>query len=289
MAAIKALSANWASFMTTMDPDDGSGNDAKYAFAVWCNGQNNGFLYACWDTDADATQVSAPDCLGERLKAANISGTALMYAPTLQATEAAFLMGAIASIDFNQTNGRVTMAFRNQTGLVPDVTDAVTPPILESHGYNYYGVWATRSDTFQFLYAGGLSGPFAWIDSYINQIWLNAAFQQALMSFLTQVFSIPYNQAGYDRISAAARDPIDRALNFGAIQTGITLSAAQKALLRAQAGVDIAPVLFAQGWYFQVRDPGAQVRGNRGSPVVNFWYTDGQSVQRIQLGSTEIM
>jgi len=39
----------------------------------------------------------------------------------------------------------------------------------------------------------------------------------------------------------------------------------------------------------QVLDPGAQVRGNRGTPVINFWYTDGGAVQQITLASIDIL
>ena len=32
-----------------------------------------------------------------------------------------------------------------------------------------------------------------------------------------------------------------------------------------------------------------QVRGLRGTPVINFWYTDGGAVQKISLASINIM
>jgi hypothetical protein len=106
-------------------------------------------------------------------------------------------MGAIASIDFTETNGRVNMKFRAQTGLPAQVTNQTVAAQLEANGYNYYGAWATANDRFLFLSPGQISGPFKWIDSYVNQIWLNNAFQLALLSFMTQVKSIPYNAAGY--------------------------------------------------------------------------------------------
>ena len=44
-----------------------------------------------------------------------------------------------------------------------------------------------------------------------------------------------------------------------------------------------------QDYYLQILDPGAQVRGLRGTPVINFWYTDGGAVQKISLASINIM
>jgi hypothetical protein len=39
----------------------------------------------------------------------------------------------------------------------------------------------------------------------------------------------------------------------------------------------------------QILDPGATVRAERGSPVINFWYTDGGSIQFITMSSLDIL
>ena len=74
--------------------------------------------------------------------------------------------------------------------------DATIAAQLEANGYNYYGNWATANDAFSFFYPGSVTGGFLWIDSYVDQIWLNNAFQLALMTLLTQTKSIPYNAYG---------------------------------------------------------------------------------------------
>lgn len=289
MDAIKVLSQNWVSFMTTFDPDGGTGNDEKFAFAVWTNGQNKRFLYAAWDTDATAKNVTAPNTLAQRIAAGDYNGIASMYAPTLGALEAAFLCGAIASIDFNETEGRSTLAFKRGSGITPDVTDAVSPPILIQNGYNFYGDYATANDDFKFFYPGQVSGEFKWIDSYVNQIWLNNGIQLALMSYVTQAKSLPYNRVGYDQVAAACRDPINKAVNFGAIRAGVPMSEAQRSLVAVSAGADISTTLYAQGWYLQVKDADAQTRALRRSPPVTLWYMDGQSIQQINVASVEVM
>ena len=84
-------------------------------------------------------------------------------------------------------------------------------------------------------------------------------------------------------------DPITSALNFGAIRSGISMSASQKAQVNQAAGLDVSTTIEQQGYYLQILDPGAQVRGNRGTPVINFWYTDGGAVQKITVASIDIM
>lgn len=287
MGAIIAQTQNFASFMTAFNPD-ASGNANKLAFANWNNSQGNRYLYVCWDTDITATQNNATSCLGYLLQQSSAGGTALIYAPSNQATIAAFLMGAVASIDFTETQGRSTLAFKSQSGLTADVTNQTAAANLIANGYNFYGTYATANDDFVFLYPGQVSGQFAWIDSYINQIWLNNQFQLSIMTLLTQAKSIPYNPAGYAMIKAACQDVINQGLNFGAFQPGVTLSVLQANEVNTAAGLKIDNVISNIGYYFLVQDAAPQVRAARGSPPVSFFYADGGSVQQINLASIEV-
>ena len=278
---------NWASFMFITDPDS-SGNSKKLAFATWNGQQNNRYVYVCTDTDITPTQsTNAAASLGQLLNASETSGTILIYEPGDLNIEA-FICGAIASIDFTQTNGRATLAFKSQSGMPVSVTDPTVAANLIANGYNYYGAYATANDQFSFFYPGSVSGVFKWADSYVNQIWLNNALQLALMELLTNVKSIPYNNSGYSLIRAACMDPIDAGANFGAFVGGVQLSNAQAAEVNNAAGVAIDRVLSSAGWYLQVKDAPAQTRANRLSPPMTFWYMDGGSVQKINLASVEV-
>lgn len=293
------VTQNWATFFTLFDPDV-SGNDNKMAFAEWNNDQGNQFAYVAWDTDVTPTQtVPATSSLGYLLEQGNFSGTFPMWVldSTQGPLKAAFISGTAAATNFNRLNGRITYAFRSQTGLVADVTTQSVaanlggdPQSIGSRGnyYNFYGAYATRNDQFVWNQRGFVSGPFLWFDSYINQIWLNNQLQLALMVMLGAQNSIPYNAAGYAMIEAACLDPIQQAITFGAIRAGVTLSQSQAQQVNAASGLDIADTIQAQGWYLQVADAAPQVRAARASPPCTLWYTDGQSVQAINLASINI-
>jgi hypothetical protein len=287
MQAVTAMTQNWGTFFLTFDPDNGSGNAQKLAFAAWVNGTQDGYMYVAKDTDVTPTQsTQATTSLGYILKQDDFSGTAPIWGPagaTLH--HSAFLSGLVASIDFSETNGRVTAAFRSQTGLSAAVTDATTAANLTANGYNFYGALATTSQEFQFLFNGLVSGPYSWIDSYVNQIWLNSALQQAIVSFLTTYKSIPYNPAGYALIRAGLMDPINAAVNFGAIRQNVPLSSAQAAEVNAAAAMKIDGQLSTAGWYLLISPATAQVRAARGSPPMTLFYMDGQSVQTIVMSS----
>ncbi len=289
MNAIVAQTTNWVTFLTTFDPDS-SGNTIKQAFAAWTNAQGNRYVYAAWDTDVTPTaSTAATTSLGYLLTASGSSGTVPIYSEA-NAQKAAFLAGAIASIDFTETNGRSTLKFKSQSGLVATVTSQTASANLEAQAnrYNYYGVWATANQPFVFLSPGSITGKFVWIDSYVNQIWMNNGLQLALMTLLTQAKSVPYNEPGRALIRSACMDPINAAVNFGAISAGVPLSAQQAALVNSAAGIPIDGILATQGWYLQILPATAQVRGARSSPPMTLWYMDGGSVQSISLASVEV-
>jgi len=274
-----AQSQDFVSFTTLFAASD----DQIVDFATWNDGQDNRFLYVPWTSTGAATTNSDTTSPAKRIAAANLSGTAPIWSPS--ADKAVFVLGYIASIDFNRTNGRTTAAFRSGSGLTADVTNQSIARNLEANGYSFYGTYGTANDAFTWLYNGQVSGDFAWIDSYVNQVWLNNRFQLTLMTALGALGQIPYNDDGYEMIAASLTTDISDAVDFGAIRAGVTLTELQKQQIAALAGQDISDEMFARGWYLSVKDPGAEVRAERGSPICTFFYTDGQSVQRIVLSS----
>ena len=285
MAAILTQTTNFATFQTLFDPDSISGNAQKQLFAAWVNTTNYRYAYLATDSDLTPTAfVPATASLGYLLQQSGSSGTVPIYEPRgVSLRLAAFVGGAIASINFNQTNGRATLAYRTQSGLSASVTNQAVAANLVGNGYNYYGaVPATPPNVF---YPGSISGPFAWIDSYINQIQLNAQLQSALFTVLTAYNSIPYNPQGYSYVRAAVSGVAQAGLNFGSIRPNVPLSTAQVAQVNALAGFAVDGVLSTVGWYLVIQPASAQVRAARGSPTIIFLYMDGGSIQQINLSS----
>jgi hypothetical protein len=292
MNNILKVTQNWATFTHAYEADTTTSvNTGRQAFSNWVNAANNNYMYCAWDTDIGPTgSPNDRGSLGRILDTALSSGTAPIYSPNVTNGRnlAMFMMGTVAAIDFESRNGRKTIAFRGQQGITPDVINGTVAFNLENNKYNFYGIWTTANDQFRFMYPGVVSGPYKWIDSYVNQIWMNNGFQLALMELLVQSRSIPYNQSGYTMIKTACQDVINRAVIFGAIRPGVTLSASQVTQVNTDAGVQIDGVLSSIGYYLQVLDADPQVRVTRGTPPCKFWYMDGGSVQRISLASVMV-
>ena len=282
LANVVANTTNWANFMTMWEPDITS----KQAFAAANNAMNQRYGYICWDTDGQAIVNGSETCFGVVAKGLGWNGIFVLY-NTIHL--AAFILGVMPSLDFNRTNGRITLAFKSQAGMTPTVLNRQIADNLLVNGYSFYGVYAEGLDQFKFIYNGQSPGAWKWFDTYQNQIYLNFQFRLALISLLTTINRVPYNQIGFGEVRAAMMDPINQAVNFGTITPGVQLSQAQIAEVNIAAGVDIASTLQNTGWYLQIKDPGAQVRGQRGSFIINFWYTDGGAVQSLSIASTDVM
>ncbi len=284
MAGVVAATQNFVSFTTTFMPSAAD----RLAFATWNAAQGNRYLYAMGDSDPVPTQANDTASLGYQVNQGALSGTVPIWDPNSPARVAAFFMGALASINFSRTNGRVNLAFRSGSTVPAGVTNATTATNLQASGYNFYAAYATANQGFAFFYPGQIAGPFLWIDTYINEVWMNAGFQLALIQLLLATGQLPYNADGYAMVETAMLPQIAAAVSYGAIRAGVTLSATQIAQVNAAAGRDIATTLSQRGWYALALPASPAVRAARGSPPVYFWYTDGQSIQQITLNSIAV-
>lgn len=262
--------------------------ERKEEMAEWVTLQNSRFAFVALDTDGTAIVANNDASFGAWLRDTDQNGTTPYYGTIEQV---AALCGGIAAIDFKRTNGRRNIMFMRQAGLPATVTDESMYTALMSNGYTFYGEFATANDQFRFNVNGAVSGEFKWLDNYINQIYLNAQFQLAMVTMLQSYGFIPYNEAGKAIHRAAALDPINEMVNFGAIVPLVdpaALSEQQKSIINTQAGYDIIPTLLSQGWAIDIKTADAQTRGLRGSMPFTFWYTDGGSVQQVNMASINV-
>lgn len=293
MSAIIGKALNWAGFMTVFEPLIAD----KIAFATWTHQQGDRFAYMCWDTDVTGSQQGNTTAFVPQVKALQLSGSVPFGADPAQAAAlgvtmqalvrplAAFALGYMASIDFGQTNGRTVFAYRSQGGLVAGVADTTIGDTLIANGYNFYGDYATSQQAFRFMQPGQISGRFAWLDSFANEVWMNANFQQVLLAFMASAGSIPYNSTGYAAIETVLQSPINAALDFGAIRGGVTLTGSQIVSVNSSAGQPIDTVLATRGWYLSIKDPGGVARAARSTPSMTLYYCDGGSIQQMRMAS----
>ena len=286
MPTILAQNQNWATFMTVWEATLSD----KKAFANWSNSAAPRWLYVAQDSDINALTANNNVTFGNYLQTEQLVGTLPVFSNAGDATLAAFACGFAASLNFTRRNGRATLDFKMQSGLVPSVTTSTAYDAVLSNGYNCYAAFGSNNpaNNKNWFAPGSVSGEWLWADTYLNQIWLNANLQLAMVNLLTSVGSIPYNSQGNALIYSAALDPINAAINFGAIRTGINVSAAQAQEIQYALGFNAAPTIASQGFYLQISEATAQTRAARQSPPITLYYQDGESVQQITMASIVI-
>lgn len=282
MEQIISQDSNFVTFTHLYDAD----SDECIALGQWSNSKGVNYCFIPWSNEATALIADNISDIASSMVATGVTNFAPVYNDY---NIAAGVMGSYASVDWTRENGAIDIAFKRVDGLIPTVSSESDATVLDSKYYSYYGKFATKNTQFDFIYKGLIVGDYVNLSTYINAIWLNESFKNALLSGITATGKLAYNDTGYTLIRAWLSDPINQAINNGVIQTGVVLSETQKAQIISEVGSDITPELIANGNYLLITDPGATVRSTGDSPIITFYYTDGGVVKKLQIASTAIL
>ena len=281
--AICSVTRNWVGFTSiweaTLEEAEG--------FAAWADIDDD-YVYFDWTTDRRATnpQTSAltkPAKLMDRFNC-----TAALFGESYDI--AAFALACGASIAWDRYQGMKVWFAKGASNLSTAVTDEAEANALEAIRCSYYGNFATRNARFNFFNRGTLASDFyGFIDVLYGSIYLRNSIQRSCMDGFKALNRVPYNAAGQALISAWLQDPINACLNNGVIDTGMQLDESQKAQIMQELGTDISTRLFTNGFYYQIEMPAANVRADRGSPVVSCYYAYAGSVQALNVEVVSVL
>ncbi|AUM08777.1 DUF3383 domain-containing protein [Escherichia coli] len=277
------VNQNWILFNSLVELTD----DQKTELCAWASSSKNRFGYVVHDTTSAGTVANNANCFVQKVVVANgYENIFPVYGTCLYSVTA---LAYAASVDFARTNGRISFKFRGFSGLAPNVRDLATAQALKSNGYNFYGSYSLNKTMAQYASDGAITGKFVWLDSFINQVWINANLVSAFANLFTNNQSYPFNETGYGAVSAAVIDVAEQALNFGAIQRGVKLDNAQTRIVNNTVGKDISSTLYSQGWFLYIPTQSGSARIERDLKGVIFYYVDGQLIQSITMSSTAIL
>ncbi|MCL1496258.1 hypothetical protein CO583_01875 [Parasaccharibacter sp. TMW2.1882] len=286
MDILRAANPTWASFFCAFDPQ------AQYLeLAKWANGQNSTVMAALHDTaltGMTANALSQANTLYDQAVNAGYNGVFGLNGDPLAA---AFASCIYAAVDFTQANGFLPFAGRTSSSLAATVSDRATAAALDAKGISYIGNFAGPVDTdLTQLQSGGVSGPFAWADAYMGQIWFNRRMQHLLALMLRLPRAIPYTRKGDTIIAATLQPAVNDALSFGLISQGVNLSEDEALTISTVYGQNTLTALQNNGYAISVAMENADpaTRGKRQAVTATVIYTQGGSVQRINLNSIEV-
>lgn len=269
---------NWFGFASAQELTD----EQQLELAKWGAGQDAGNRYLF------ATSVSngVESTLFDECTKNNYGGVFIMHGEPKNAFSA---LAWAAGLDFSATNGRVSYKFRQFTGMSDQVDSLKVANALEAAGVNYYGNYSSNKVLKNYAATGVITGQFKWLDTFLDQVWLKANLISAFANLFTNNQSYSFTEAGYTAVKAAAQDPLQQAINFGAIRKGVTLDQSQIQIINQQVGKDISGSLFSDGYYFHIpKQPGSNRIERTLKGAVLFW-TDGQLIQSLNLQSTTVL
>ena len=282
LTALKNTNGMWSHFFCAFDPET-----QRDDMVTWVGSQNDDYGAILHDTTVTAAQLTAGTSWAQTITANGAEGICPVY---MDPNTCALIASVPACVNWSATNGRYNVAFRRSSIMTPVVTDLDLATSLEAAGYNFYAQVAGSGTTYNGVYPGSVTGQYLWMDSFFNQIWMRRNFQLNEVDMLFNLGQIPYNTQGDAIIQSALKPTIDSALNFGAIRAGVALSEAQIQEITLAFGNNAAQTIQTSGWYLYTNaaSVAAPERGKRRTPPVSFYYTDGQSVQRISMNAVEV-
>lgn len=291
MTDVANLSNDWATFTTMWEVTNGD----AILFAAWTQTKNDRYAYIAWDSDSGNKTANNTSTLGYLIAQGAYDGVIVAYASTGGAYLASAIAGYAAAVNWSALNGRATLKFRQQSGLLTYVTPITTvsdATAILSNNCTYFGTYSAPGigNNYNIFADGGMLGSkFKWFDTYIGQIYLNSQLALSIFNGLLQVNMAPYNDLGYNLIRAWCSDPIAQAVNCGIIRSGVTLSNSQIAAINYAVGKDISTQLQTQGYYLNIVNATTQQRGARTSPPIQLYYVDGGAIQQVTLNSIVVL
>ena len=283
MNAVINTNQNWILFSSLLELDD----NQKTELCAWASASRNRYGYVLHDTSEAGTVSNNANCFVQKVVVANgYENIFPVYGTYLYGVTA---LAYAASVDFARTNGRISFKFRGFPGLTPNVSDLATAQALKSNGYNFYGAYSLNKTMAQYASDGAITGKFVWLDTFIDQVWINANLVSAYANLFTNNQSYPFNQNGYGAIQAATIDVANQALTFGAIQKGVVLDQAQIRIVNNTVGKDISATLYSEGWYLYIPTQTGAARLERQLQGAIFYWVDGGLIQSIAMSSTAIL
>lgn len=285
MEGIIATTRNWAGFTTLEDLSLEAGYARAIAFAKWANDKNNRYAYVSWSSE---TNLEIVGNTSDMFTVINTYGYASMCPVYNKVDHAGFFLGMGASIDYTALNGTISFASKTQSGLSVSVDTDSAFDALIAKGVNFYANFKSANDSFKFSENGKITGIFKWLDNFYNQVWLADQVQIAEGALLAGVNKLDYGVDGQQLLNSALVTVMKKALINGTSQIGNVFDDVQKAILKQEAGVDIAGNLSGFGYYIKIIPPAPSLRADRPPMGVRIWWTDNGSFYSINNNLTYV-
>lgn len=278
--AVKNITRNWGTGSKLWEVE-ASPFAESLADCEWFNGQNGAYAYAPYSSTL-ATVLAFKAAVVDATYA-NIFVNYSLY--DLPAGE----LGALAAVNYRQTNAVISLTNKSFSGVTPLVTDDDTYDLLVAAKINFYGRFQSRNDEFNFAEEGWLTGQWLYIENLVNNIWVVDQIQIKLAGFLKTSKITPYNSTGYTSLQTVLIGVGELAKVNGVATVGNVFSEAIIQKLQADVGFDLAATLTSQGYYAVITPADYDQRVNREPVDGSFYYTNSGNIGKITINNNLVV
>lgn len=167
--------------------------------------------------------------------------------------------GRAFTVNFNGSNTTITMMYKREPGVAPEVLTATQASTIESKRFNVYAQY--NNDT-AIIQNGVMSGP-AYFDEIHGLDWLANRIQTDLFNTLYQAPKIPQTDVGVNILVTACEKALTQAVSNGLVAPGTWNAAGFGNLVQGQ--------FLSKGWYIfadSVNNQSQADREARISPLI---------------------
>jgi hypothetical protein len=263
-------------------------DDAKnLELAQWVSDQGDRFWSLVWSNEVALESLTDTTSIWYQITQAGIKNSSVfdevIYNNSDRVSAAA---GIIASVDLTQPNSAITLAWKQQDGLLPSVTNTHIADILDQKGINYYGKVAFTGSplTQNFFYPGAITGKWVFVDNLVGAVWIAYQCQFEVADVFLSVGQVPIDPDGQGQVRSALHTAMEGSKANGIIVTGLTFDNATSIEIRTTFGIDSIE-LTNNGYAILNTLPAEGLRKLRVSSPWYVLYTKGSAYQFLPINT----
>lgn len=262
-------------------------NDQQLELAQWVSDQGDKFWAVIWSNEVALRSLTDTTSIWYLINQAGINNCSIfdevLYNNSDRVSAAS---GIFASVDLTQPNSAIALAWKQQDGLLPSVTNTSVASILDTKGINYYGKVAFTGSalTQDFFYPGAISGKWTFVDNLVGAVWIAYQCQFQTADLFLSVGQVPIDPDGQGQVRSGLNVAMEGSKANGIIVTGLTFDNTTSIEIKTTFGIDSIE-LTNNGYAILNTLPPAGLRKLRVSSPWYVLYTKGSAYQFVPINT----
>lgn len=255
--------------------------------AQWVSDQGDKFWSVIWSNEVALESLTDTTSIWYKVNQAEINNCSIFDEVVYNNSDrVSAASGIFASVDLTQLNSAIALAWKQQDGLLPSITNTTIANILDTKGINYYGkvAFTGAALTQNFFYPGAISGKWTFVDNLVGAVWIAYQCQFQTADLFLSVGQVPIDPDGQGQVRSGLNVAMEGSKANGIIVTGLTFDNATSIEIKTTFGIDSIE-LTNNGYAILNTLPAAGLRKLRVSSPWYVLYTKGSAYQFVPINT----